>query len=431
MTRGPATEMGKTERTVSEWQLRFKEASAFLREHDEQMRLLNTSLRIRTDALGVDNEAIRSFARIREQQGLVERLASPIEALTRFTKIADTLNVPYGLSAKALDSMSSLNALATQINALSGPGSAYSQALKSVTDFTDRFRLPQSIEIERLFPKIPDSIWQNYSLPKSQFEKILDEFRSPWLDVQRQLESLTNLAKLHGIGHLISTRPPFDPGAVSAFRTDFGDWRDRISFPEEVAINVPLRSAFYAERGYNSALADFPSETFEEGVVALRSGVPVLISAYGEPVPPSDSDVEEQAFTRNNVIYNWLQRFETQIRFFIDKLMTDQFGNDWPRHQLPAGVYDKWVEKQAKDRSGRSWPIVYYADFTDYERVICRQDNWKAVFAKYFYREESVRESLQRLHMPRLATMHARPLTQDDELFVFVEVRRLVRLFGL
>jgi hypothetical protein len=46
----------------------------------------------------------------------------------------------------------------------------------------------------------------------------------------------------------------------------------------------------------------------------------------------------------------------------------------------------------------------------------------------FFGRPESVRESFQRLYPIRLDTMHARPITQDDELLLYVETRRLVKI---
>ena len=73
-------------------------------------------------------------------------------------------------------------------------------------------------------------------------------------------------------------------------------------------------------------------------------------------------------------------------------------------------------------------PLVAYADFTDYALLICRSDNWREVFAMFFGRPESVRESFQRLYPIRLDTMHARPITQDDELLLYVETRRLVKI---
>jgi hypothetical protein len=192
-----------------------------------------------------------------------------------------------------------------------------------------------------------------------------------------------------------------------------------------------VRAGFYVDRGFNALLTEFPDAAFEEGLESsgLQDDIPVLVAAYGEPVPRAENNEEEESFARNNAVHDWLQRFETQTRQFIDMAMTAAFGSDWPRHRLPNGLYEEWISKKAKDTSGVSWPLISYADFTDYERIICKQDNWKAIFARHFKRPELVRESLQRIYPSRLATMHARPLMPEDELFVFVEIKRLVRLF--
>ena len=118
------------------------------------------------------------------------------------------------------------------------------------------------------------------------------------------------------------------------------------------------------------------------------------------------------------------------MRKFIDEEMTRAFGTDWPKHRLPNGLYDQWHEKKrkAEQAGAEERPLVEYADFTDYVPVICRADNWREVFGPFFYRPESVRESFQRLHPIRLDTMHARLITQDDELLLHVEVKRLVKV---
>ena len=110
--------------------------------------------------------------------------------------------------------------------------------------------------------------------------------------------------------------------------------------------------------------------------------------------------------------------------------MTSAFGSDWPKHRLPKDLYDKWHEKKrAAEKVGRgTWPLIAYADFTDYERVICKKDNWREVFGTYFGRPESVRETFQRLHLIRLDTMHGRLIAQADELLLYVEVQRLIKV---
>lgn len=79
----------------------------------------------------------------------------------------------------------------------------------------------------------------------------------------------------------------------------------------------------------------------------------------------------------------------------------------------------------------RHRPLIAYADFTDYERILVRADNWKAAFEAVFHRKEALRESLQRLYPIRLCTMHARLISQDDELYLYVEVKRLLKAMSV
>ena len=101
-------------------------------------------------------------------------------------------------------------------------------------------------------------------------------------------------------------------------------------------------------------------------------------------------------------------------------------------HRLPGGCRDRWEEKKrkAKEAGAPDLPLICYADFTDYALIICRSDNWRDVFAAFFKRPEGVRESFQRLHPIRLDTAHARLISQDDELLLYVEVKRLCAAFA-
>ena len=52
------------------------------------------------------------------------------------------------------------------------------------------------------------------------------------------------------------------------------------------------------------------------------------------------------------------------------------------------------------------------------------------MFKPVFGRLESIRESFQRLFPVRIATMHARTVTQDDELFLLSETKRVLKAIG-
>ncbi|MEP7352501.1 MAG: hypothetical protein ABI824_04635 [Acidobacteriota bacterium] len=306
---------------------------------------------------------------------------------------------------------------------------------RTMADFSARFRLPEIAETARLMAQFRSSpaaeALKRYAEQTSSIQSAIENMRTPWLDVQESLRSMGGFAALQGIGHALKGMPAFGHDLEAALRVDLGDWRDTITWPPAIFTDLGARSDFYIERGFNPALTDFPAAAFEESldIAGLRREPPPLVDLYGSPIPASNDDDEEESLARTNTAHDWLLRLETQMRRFIDQQMTNAFGPDWPKHRLPNGLYDKWQEKKqtALQNGGREWPLVAYADFTEYVLVICKRDNW-SVFAPFFDRPESVRESFQRLYPVRLDTMHARPITQDDELLLYVETRRLVKV---
>lgn len=247
------------------------------------------------------------------------------------------------------------------------------------------------------------------------------------------MQSITSFAELHSFGRSIAAADPFGDTISSALRTRLGDWRDSITYPVNAASSIVARSNFYTERGVDFNLADFPEAAFEDTleITGLRDKRPTLVELYGSPVPPSDSNEEEEAFGRTNMAHDWLQRLETLLRRFIDNLMTKEFGPEWAKHNLPNGIYDNWQDKKSKaEKAGaRPRPLIAYADFTHYELIICSRKNW-ALFAPVFRRPESIRETLQRLYLPRNSTMHAGLITQEDQLLLYAEIKRLTRAFN-
>ena len=316
--------------------------------------------------------------------------------------------------------------------------SRVSHELKLMMDnmavYNARFRLPELSETVRLLTDLPSGISEilkRYEIEQSSFRCAIENMRRPWLDMQAEIRSIGGMAALQGIGHALLKMSPLGRELNTALRIDLGDWRDPITWRPEILTDLGARSARYVELGFNPALTDFPAPTFKEGldVAGLDHERPELVTFYGEPIAASDDEEEEEGLNRTNKVHDWLLRLETQVRRFIDEKMTKAFGTDWPKQRLPAKLYDQWKEKQRKARQsgGREWALIAYADFTDYMLVIGKRDNWR-VFAPFFGRLEDVRESFQRLHPIRLDTMHARPITQDDELLLYVEVRRLVRV---
>ena len=155
-------------------------------------------------------------------------------------------------------------------------------------------------------------------------------------------------------------------------RRSLGDWRDPITWPQSIWSDLGARADFYIDLGFDAHLTDLPAPAFREAtaVTEVRSEPPPLSEAY---VPPDSGSVEEAALARTNRAHDWLQRLESQLRRFIDHVMTDAFGPDWPTRQLPNNRRDQWnAKKEAADQSGAPpRPLIAYADFTDYVPIIC------------------------------------------------------------
>ncbi len=191
--------------------------------------------------------------------------------------------------------------------------------------------------------------------------------------------------------------------------------------PEAIFIDPEARSSFYGGLGFNRALTNFPEQAFEESInIAGLTDE----TDHGEP-----DNGEEAPFERNVSAYVHIFQLETSVREFIHQMMSKAFGENWAAHQVPSDTYKGWLEKQEKARSSGEpeQPLINYADFTDYIKIIERRDNWNKVFKPVFGRLDDVRESFVRLFPIRIVTMHSRWVSLDDELLLRVEARRMLR----
>lgn len=371
---------------------------------------------------------------------------------------AEAMESPLVKAARAMESNSSIQRMLADVerhrkmvNSIEGPlaelrasgifedaskwQGEFERTQKLMADYHSRFILPDISRIAILAEEASlgqaAQLAKRFSEQNSDIQRAMEAMRTPWLDAQRAYDSVRGFSELQSIGRVLDQIPAFEDKVSIALRESLGDWRDAISWPKNISTDLVARSEFYVELGFDSDLTDFPAPAFQESVsiAGLRREPPPLIVGYGPPVPHTD-DIDEEALVRTNMAHDWLQRLETNLRQFIDLHMTRAFGSDWPKHRLPNKLYEEWMEKKEKAASaGRGdWPLIAFADFTDYEKIICKKDNWREVFSRLFSRPESVRESFQRLHMIRLDTMHARPIGQDDELLLYVEVKRLIKV---
>jgi hypothetical protein len=97
-------------------------------------------------------------------------------------------------------------------------------------------------------------------------------------------------------GHAINCMPGFDDALAAGLRIDLGDWRDRIALSQEIFTNLPARSEFYASRGFDRALTDFPTLAFTESltIAGLHHTPLPFADRYDEPVPRSADREQER-----------------------------------------------------------------------------------------------------------------------------------------
>ena len=317
-------------------------------------------------------------------------------------------------------------------------GTPMFQELKLYSDLVEKqFVLPKAIELSGLTGQLNADIagiLHPHSMLVPAAFSAMQGMQTPWLNTTDMADSILGFTRLQGIGSALQAMPSFTSTLSTVLRSDLGDWRGKFKWPEGIFTDPFIRTSFYTSRGLNPTLTLFPPSAFDEIITGSDLGTE-LIPLADEYAPPSaEAGTEgEHAFERTNKAHDILQRLEAQIRKFIDDQMRDTFGVNWIKHQVRPEIVQVWNEKQGKDIANKrtGWSLIAYADFTDYEAIITRRDNWEKVFKQTFRNKESLRESFQRLYPIRICTMHARPITQDDELFLRVEVLRIRKAIGI
>ena len=313
------------------------------------------------------------------------------------------------------------------------------RAQELLRSLTKPFYRPQTAEVTKMLRQYESNITiplQRYQEQMSSLKRTIESMQAPWLDMENKLQSLEGLSALQGIGHALRTMPPFDTGLADALRADLGDWRNETALPSEIFIDLRARQSFYEECGLNQALIAFPSDAFEQITITVN----INVRANSVPMAEDynfgleiETDINESDLYRTNEAHDLIQRFETLIRKYIDEEMKIAFGVDWVEDQVPREIRQRWLNKQQKSQrnSKREYPLIAYANFTDYKKIITQEDNWKNAFESTFDRKDSVRESFRRLEPIRNDVMHSRPITQEGELYLYVEIKRILTAIGI
>ena len=372
---------------------------------------------------------------LRQQQALqqqLEPLSLRIEGLTSRRMIDPVVFDPTRDLARALHGAAADLQRSVALDGTQALISRLETIRLAGVELHKQFRLPNPVEFPKLLQSIEmdaaSGLLAQHRELVASIAETMKAISTPWLNMQNEIRSLTGIARLSELGQIVQTATTFEIAAAKRIRSLLGDWRKRIDWPAEIFTDPLARSDFYLDLGLEPALTEFPPEAFHEALTmaGIKGGPPRLTDPYNRTHGWHQNE-EEGGFERNNAAHDRLQRFETQIRNFISGQMECAFGENWVEAGVPPEMRKEWEDKRntARDKGEHPEPLIAYADFSDYERIIVNRTNWKDVFARFFRRKTSVEESLRRLYPIRVCTMHARFITQDDELYLLAETQRL------
>ena len=257
----------------------------------------------------------------------------------------------------------------------------------------------------------------------------------PWIETTTAFASIQAFSELQGIGVAVRSLPAFGGVLTDALRMDLGDWRTAPTYDPRAILEPLARTELYVAQGLNRDLSAAGDEAIAAGFKVSGLAVDYLTSPSLEQFVPSDaSPAETAARRRMGMCFDILWKLERELRDYIDRLMTAQYGKNWPKQRLAPAMLADWKERAEKLKTqGRPVErLIEAADFTDYGQIICRSDDFKLLFVAGFRSEAgSVRESFNRLMPLRLATMHARVVTKQDLLYLVSESARLFSAMGI
>ncbi|MFC4352252.1 Swt1 family HEPN domain-containing protein [Fodinicurvata halophila] len=304
----------------------------------------------------------------------------------------------------------------------------------ALSQFYDRIQSPDFSSFTELSERLSSG---PYAHALARHRETVDEINAsvermlePYRETMEKVRLSPGFEALMNIGTAVSRLPPYSDDLATSLRGDLGDWRGSLDWPGDIFTNLDARTDFYRDLGFDRELTSGSLEDSKEGLrcSGLQIPEPHLLDLHTPPLPLADDEETEEAFERTNEAHNWLMRLESELRAFVVRQMEHFYGPNWVETQVPRDILVKWKTKKHRTEKGGavSRSLIHYADFTDYEKLIVKKDNWRNVFHPYFNRPESVQESFDRLHPIRLDTMHARTITEYDKLLLYVEATRLL-----
>lgn len=388
-------------------------------------------------------EPYLKMQKIIDEQTSIQKLIDKVDISHRFLPNLESIHLAaangYLSSTPLQNKYNSLGEIARRhsaiFSALVDPISKIKEHYKILSVQQDSlsaaYRLPKLDELYKIhaeqerwskLPKIGDSL--------KNFEETVTSISSPWIRLATPELSISGFAALQAVGAAVRQIDTFDSSVFEVLRQNLGDWRELPKWPRRIITDPILRTDFYVHHGLNTTITDFPEPVFDTGLSSAGLGNEDLGVLEFEPVYPDSDSAEALAIKRRaTACFEILYIFEEKLRAFIERNLKNKFGPNWADSRLPNGMKEEWERKRNSGETpeGNVGSLIDFADFTDYEKIIRKKDNWREVFSEFFIHSELVQMAFYFLRPIRLTIMHSRRPTYNDELYLRAEVTKLSR----
>ncbi len=117
--------------------------------------------------------------------------------------------------------------------------------------------------------------------------------------------------------------------------------------------------------------------------------------------------------------YIILKNLEQKTRNFLE-IELSEINPKWWKQLIPGDVKGNAEKRKAEDEERKTWeykeqPLISYIDFTDYEKIISQNNNWKEIFQYVFRDKTAISAKLKEIDPIRNAISHSRNLDPHEE----------------
>ena len=174
------------------------------------------------------------------------------------------------------------------------------------------------------------------------------------------------------------------------------------------------------DRLYDVEILDVKPENCSNSTLAVRYDLKNLYMGEGTASDSKTAQNKMMVSQNSENGYAVLKELEEKLRLFVSNRVESRFGKEWWKGTDMSFLADRWNERRlmnertsADKRGAGKEPLISYASFSDYRRIINNPFAWDA-FEEYFPDRNWIIQRLKELDPIRNAIMHHMPLEEDD-----------------